>query len=98
MKANETENKTQTTPANELNENELENVSGGLWGITIMDTCRNRFDERVCMECFGEYCPQLVVNDRKFDIGYKGSTKDEYVLTCKKGCFTDLKFNKSVTY
>jgi bacteriocin-like protein len=97
MKANERENKTQSAPANELNENDLENVSGGLWGITILDTCRNSFEERVCMECFGEYCPQLVVNDQKYDY-YQGNTKNEYVLTCKKGCFKNLKFSKSITY
>ena len=98
MTKNEPENKIQNAPVNELKENELENVSGGLWGITIIDQCISRFEERICMECFGEYCPQLDVVNRKFDIQHDGSTKNEYVLTCKKGCFKDLRFLKSITY
>jgi bacteriocin-like protein len=98
MKSNEPENKMQNEPANELNEKDLENVSGGLGGITLLDLCKGKFDEIGCLNAFFEPCPQLVVCDHRTTDDKNGSTQELYVYTCKKGCFKDLKLLKSVTY
>lgn len=58
----------QAATANELSEKELEDVSGGLWGITIIDTCQKKYDYNHCCNNFGR-CPNLIINseDVQFD-------------------------------
>jgi hypothetical protein len=68
-----------------LDENELESVSGGLFGITIIDTCQQKYDYNHCCNNFGN-CPQLDV------IGeYIGLVNGRKVRTiscsCNKGYF-----------
>jgi hypothetical protein len=96
MKADETENKKPDAPATELNDSDLEKASGGLWGITLIDMCKGKFDENLCLHALVEPCPQLVICSRKTTY-VKNSKEDLYVYTCNKGCFKDLKLWKSVT-
>lgn len=89
--SNKEETVTQQESIKELKENELEDVSGGLFGITIIDECPNKFDLYYCMISLYGKCPRLIIEEKKPqyksrpDLGYK------YVVTCSKGVFTKYK-------
>lgn len=73
-----------------LKENELEDVSGGLWGITLIDTCKNEYQSGICRyNDFGR-CPRLIIEEQEHIRTYNFSGYC-YVVTCSKGCFTKLK-------
>jgi hypothetical protein len=82
------ETSTQQKSSEELKDKELEDVSGGLFDITIADLCQSRFELHYCMQSMFGRCPRLIVEEKKIrfpsypEYGYK------YVVTCSKGIFT----------
>jgi hypothetical protein len=68
-----------------LDENELENVSGGLWGITIFDTCQQKYDYKHCCNNFGN-CPQLDVIGEYIEV-VNGRKVRHFTCSCNKGYF-----------
>jgi bacteriocin-like protein len=93
LKENETVNKLQSAPANELNENELENVSGGLGGITLIDLCQGRFNPAICLDAIGEKCPRLVIENKGSSTGIISQFIYHYVVSCNKGCFNSVDYS-----
>ncbi len=85
---------TQQQPCGELKDNELEDVSGGLFGITLVDECPYEFKFTSCMMSLFGRCPRLIVEGKKLrypshpDLGY------EYIVTCSKGVFTKYEFKE----
>lgn len=76
--------------AKELADKELQDVSGGLWGITIIDTCLGKYDYDKCCNNFGR-CDNLIVvsEDVQFDLA-NGQRIHNYVFSCAKGCFSNV--------
>jgi len=68
-----------------LDENELESVSGGLFGITIIDTCQQKYDYDHCCNNFGS-CPQLNVIGEYIEI-VNGRKVRTITCSCNKGYF-----------
>jgi len=64
-----------------LSDEELEDVGGGLFGITIVDTCEKHWKEDICCAIWGK-CPNLLTISSE-------STPFEYtdVFKCNKGYF-----------
>ena len=92
MSANEAKKENINIPVNEvhaIDDNELVGVSGGLWNITLLDTCQKRFDYLHCCKNFGK-CPNLVINSEKvhkinpFKKAYSG------VFSCSKGYYSQV--------
>jgi len=67
-----------------LNDEELKDVGGGLFGITIVDTCEKRWNEGICNAIWG-MCPNLLTISSV-------TTPIEYtdVFKCKKGYFDSV--------
>lgn len=88
MADNEKENTANNTAP--LNENELGDVNGGLWDITIWDTCTHQFDFQKCCRNFGQ-CPNLIAKNTntRYDHEIEGYMFD-YVLSCAKGYFHNV--------
>ncbi len=87
MSDNENKKGNNANNAAPLSENELGDVNGGLWGITIMDTCPHEFSFDKCCYNFGK-CPNLVV--KKSGISFNEYFQKEmydYVFSCAKGYF-----------
>lgn len=80
----------QADAANELCDKQLEDVSGGLWGITIIDTCQKKYDYNHCCNNFGR-CPNLIINseDVQFDEA-NFQRVHHYVFSCAKGYFANV--------
>jgi hypothetical protein len=72
----------------QLSEDELEGVSGGLWGITLIDTCPEKYDYNHCCNNFGN-CPQLVVISEYIDVS-NGRQMRHITCSCDKGYFTGV--------
>lgn len=77
----------------QLSDDELNGVSGGLFGITIIDTCQQKYDYNHCCNNFGN-CPQLdssehieVVNGRRVR---------HIVCSCNKGYFYGIIDNHNI--
>jgi hypothetical protein len=81
--------KEKRTPTNNaLSEDELKDVSGGLWNITLIDTCPQKYDYNHCCNNFGN-CPQLeVIMD--FSIVENGRRTRHITCSCNKGYFTGV--------
>lgn len=81
--------KTNEAPAkqSELAERDMENISGGLWGITILDSCQGRFYKEICETSLFGNCPHLIVVNKTKN--YKAAQMIETITTysCSKGCF-----------
>ncbi|MEA4832716.1 hypothetical protein SDC9_103481 [bioreactor metagenome] len=89
----ETKNsQTPDNPGKEINESELENVSGGLWNITIWDTCENAFVADKCFANIWGQCPKLIVESKSLS----ELNQYTYCFTCTKGCFAKLKYMTNV--
>ncbi|MEA4832717.1 MAG: hypothetical protein VB118_08885 [Oscillospiraceae bacterium] len=86
------ENSDQQKSSSELKDNELEDVSGGLFGITLIDECPWEFKFTSCMMSPFGRCPRLIVEDKKPRYPSYPSLGYEYVVTCSKGIFTKLEF------
>lgn len=71
-----------------INESELENVSGGLWNITILDTCENAFVADKCYWSVWGQCPRLIIESQKLS----EFNQEIYCFTCTKGCYTKLTY------
>jgi hypothetical protein len=77
--------------ASALNEKDLEAVSGGLLGITIVDTCPQKYDYGHCCDNFGR-CPNLIVNSEDVHNDFqKEQTVYNYVFSCAKGYYSRVK-------
>lgn len=65
-----------------LSDEELENVGGGFFGITIVDTCEKRWNEGICSSAIWGECPNLLTISSV-------TTPFEYtdVYKCQKGYF-----------
>lgn len=88
-----TDTKKSTAPAvtvKEISESELKNVSGGLWDMTIIDTCENAFVLDKCVTSFWGKCPKFIIESKETD-----RATITYCFSCNKGCFTKLKY---ITY
>jgi hypothetical protein len=82
------ENSDPAETAGKMGDSELEGVSGGYWGVTLIDTCPNRYDFEACYNRWGE-CPNLIVHRK--DISYEGRmVKISLLCSCKKGCYTGV--------
>lgn len=71
-----------------INENELENVSGGLWGITIIDACENSFVLDKCFTNIWGQCPKLIIESKT--VSEQGIPT--YCFSCAKGCYKKLTY------
>jgi hypothetical protein len=93
MSENENTKEINATTAAPLNEDELKDVSGGLWGITITDTCIHEFDFDKCCDNFGK-CPNLVVKKSSSHFDQNKQEKIyEYLFSCAKGYFYNARAN-----
>ncbi len=68
-----------------LSEDELGDVSGGLFGITIIDTCQKKYDYNHCCNNFGN-CPQLYVIGEYIAVE-NGRKMRHITCGCNKGYF-----------
>ena len=68
-----------------LSEDELDGVSGGLYGITLFDTCQHKYDYNHCRNNFGD-CPQLDVIGEYIEY-VNGRKVRHFTCTCNKGYF-----------
>ncbi len=69
-----------------VSEKDLENVSGGLWGITIFDSCQKRFYKEICETSMFGSCPHLIVVNKVSN--YHSQTVETITTySCSKGCF-----------
>ncbi len=72
-----------------VGDDDLANVSGGLWNITLWDTCPKSFNYFHCCKNFGK-CPNLIIdhvnvrNDGLFKKAYS------YDFSCSKGYFSQV--------
>jgi len=75
--------------ANALPDNDLSDVSGGLWNITLIDTCPKCFEYFRCCKNFGK-CPNLIINHE--NVRNVGLFKKaySYVFSCSKGYFNQI--------
>ena len=88
MSENEKENSANT--AEPLSENELSDVSGGLWGITIWDTCTHEFSFQKCCRNFGQ-CPNLIEKNTNTRYDHeKECYMYDFVFSCAKGYFYNV--------
>lgn len=69
----------------QLSEDELNGVSGGLFGITIIDTCQQKYDYFHCCKNFGD-CPQLDVVGEYIE-NVNGRKVRHFTCSCNKGYF-----------
>lgn len=74
-----------TGTGKQLSEDDLNGVSGGLFGITIIDTCQKRYDYMHCCSNFG-CCPQLDVVGEYIEY-VNGRKVRTFTCSCKKGYF-----------
>jgi hypothetical protein len=76
--------------AGRLSDGEMEDVSGGLLGITIVDTCPKKYDYSHCCNNFGR-CPNLVIvsEDVQFDV-VNFQRIHRYVFSCAKGYYSNV--------
>lgn len=75
--------------ANELHDNDLSDVSGGLWNITILDTCPKCFDYLRCCKNFGK-CPNLIINSENVRNAGLFKKAYSYVFSCSKGYYSQV--------
>lgn len=74
---------------NAIDDNELADVSGGLWDITILDTCPKHFEYLRCCKNFGK-CPNLIIDHvNTHDAGLFKKTYS-YVFSCAKGYYSQV--------
>jgi hypothetical protein len=68
-----------------LNDEELENVGGGILGITILDSCQKQWDKGICWGAIWGACPNLLTISSE-------TTPFEYtdVYKCEKGYFNSV--------
>lgn len=68
-----------------LSDKELEDVGGGLFGITIVDSCEKRWNEGICSSAIWGKCPNLLTIRSE-------TTPIEYtdVFKCQKGYFDSV--------
>ena len=72
----------------QISEKDLESVTGGLWGITILDSCNKRFYKEICETSTWGNCPHLIVVDKVRNyMGSRCQTITAY--SCSKGCFAN---------
>ncbi|MEA4832715.1 hypothetical protein SDC9_103480 [bioreactor metagenome] len=77
--------------ANAVNDDELSDVSGGLWNITILDTCPKSFNYFHCCKNFGK-CPNLIINDEQSRNAGFLKKAYSYVFSCAKGYFSQVSY------
>ena len=82
----------QADSANQLKDSELEDVSGGLFGITIIDNCEKRFDPYICFAALWGQCPRLIIEDKKYLFTIGKRTDYKYIFSCSKGCFSKQEY------
>lgn len=75
--------------ANAVDDNALADVSGGLWGITILDTCPKCFDYFHCCKNFGK-CPNLIINSENVRNVGLFQKAYSYVYSCSKGYYSQV--------
>ncbi len=75
-----------------ISESELENVSGGLWNITILDTCENSFVADKCFASIWGKCPKLIIENQKLS----ELNQKTYCFSCAKGCYTKLTYMTNI--
>lgn len=79
-----------TENSSELSEDALNSVSGGLFGITIIDTCPQKYEYHHCCKNFGK-CPQLIVICENIEV-VDANRVHNITCSCNKGffnCVTD---------
>ncbi len=69
----------------QLCEDELNGVAGGLFDITIIDTCQKQYDYYHCCNNFGA-CPQLEIVG-EYNEFVNGRKIRHFTCSCKKGYF-----------
>lgn len=74
---------------NAIDDNELTNVSGGLWNITILDTCPKCFEYFRCCKNFGK-CPNLIINSENVRNAGLFKKAYSYVFSCSKGYYSQV--------
>jgi hypothetical protein len=72
-----------------LDDNDLENVSGG---FTIIDTCQNRWSPGICNAIWGA-CPHLSISQTDEKCSFHNSYAD-YLVSCDKGCFVNITYRE----
>lgn len=74
---------------NAIDDNELAGVSGGLWNITILDTCPKCFEYLRCCKNFGK-CPNLIINSETVRSDGLFKKAYSYVFSCAKGYYSQV--------
>ncbi|MEN6315560.1 MAG: hypothetical protein ABFD25_15105 [Clostridiaceae bacterium] len=77
--------KSVTGHGKKLSDDELNGVSGGLFDITIIDTCQKKYDYNHCCYNFGK-CPQLDVMGEYVEF-VNGRKVRHFTCSCNKGYF-----------
>jgi hypothetical protein len=92
MSTNEAKCENSNAPVSEahtIDDNELAGVSGGLWNITLLDTCPKRFDYLHCCKNFGK-CPNLIINSENVRNVNPFKKAYSYVFSCSKGYYNQV--------
>lgn len=75
-----------------ISESELENVTGGLWNMTIVDTCENAFVADKCFANIWGPCPRLIIESQTLS----ELNQTTYCFSCTKGCYTKLTYMTNI--
>jgi hypothetical protein len=74
---------------NAIDDNDLADVSGGLGGITLLDTCPKHFEYLRCCKNFGK-CPNLIINNENVRNAGLFKKAYSYVFSCSKGYYSQV--------
>lgn len=86
--------KSGTGHGKKLSDDELNGVSGGLFDITIIDTCQQKYDYNHCCNNFGK-CPQLHVIGEYIEVE-NGRKVLHIACSCKKGYFYGITDTRNI--
>ncbi len=90
MKDNSEKEKLEQMKSNALSDEDLEQVSGGWGGITIIDTCKKSYDRGTCWGFFDLHnsaptCTHLRIHEVSV-----GKNDVHYIVSCGKSYFSDV--------